>query len=61
MCLPPINADSNNYFKILKKKSEALNLTHLSMGMSGDYEQAILNSSTFLRLGTVILGERKVK
>ena len=61
MCLPPINADSNNYFKILKKKSEALNLTHLSMGMSGDYEQAILNGSTFLRLGTVILGERKVK
>tara|TARA_B100001123_G_scaffold444567_2_gene593770 strand:- start:97 stop:765 length:669 start_codon:yes stop_codon:yes gene_type:complete len=58
MCLPPINEDSDNYFKILKKKSEELKLTHLSMGMSGDYEQAILNGSTYLRLGTVIFGER---
>ena len=58
MCLPPINEDSDNYFKILKKKSEELKLTHLSVGMSGDYEQAILNGSTYLRLGTVIFGER---
>ena len=28
------------------------------MGMSGDYENAILNGSTYLRLGTVILGKR---
>ena len=58
MCLPPINSDSNKYFKILKKTSEKFNLKDLSMGMSADYDQAILNGSTYLRLGTVIFGER---
>ena len=60
MCLPPINSNSNSneYFKILKKASENLNLEDLSMGMSADYEQAILNGSTYLRLGTAIFGER---
>ena len=58
MLLPPINDDPNKYFKILKKKSEALNLTELSMGMSADYNQAILNGATYLRLGTAIFGER---
>ena len=60
MCLPPINNNSSQYFKILKKKSEELNLTDLSMGMSSDYEQATLNGSTFLRLGTIIFGERNI-
>ena len=58
MCLPPINSDPNKYFKILKKTSEKLNLTDLSMGMSADYDQAILNGSTYLRLGTAIFGAR---
>jgi pyridoxal phosphate enzyme (YggS family) len=58
MCLPPINSDSNKYFNILKKTSEKLNLPDLSMGMSLDYDQAILNGSTYLRLGTAIFGER---
>ena len=58
MCLPPINSDSNKYFKILKITSEKLKVTDLSMGMSADYDQAILNGSTFLRLGTAILGAR---
>ena len=58
MCLPPINSNSNEYFRILKKASKNLNLEDLSMGMSADYEQAILNGSTYLRLGTAIFGER---
>ena len=58
MCLPPLNSDSNKYFQILKKTSEKLNLTDLSMGMSSDYEQAILNGATYLRLGTAIFGSR---
>ena len=61
MCLPPINNDSNDYFKILKKTSEKLKLNNLSMGMSNDYEKAIYNGSTFIRLGTAIFGERKIK
>ena len=58
MCLPPLNSDSNKYFEILKKTSEKLNLTDLSMGMSADYDQAVLNGSTYLRLGTAIFGAR---
>ena len=58
MCLLPINSDSNKFFKILKNTSDNLHLKHLSMGMSADYENAILNGSTYLRLGTAILGEK---
>ena len=58
MCLPPINSDSKKYFEILKHHSKKLNLKHLSMGMSTDYEAALLQGSTYLRLGTAILGSR---
>lgn len=60
MCLPPVNSDPSKYFKILKKKSIELNLSDLSMGMSSDYDKAILFGSTFLRLGTAIFGERNI-
>ena len=58
MCLPPIDSNSEEYFKLLKKTAETLNLKELSMGMSSDFEQAVLNRSTYLRLGTLILGKR---
>ena len=58
MCLPPIESNSHEYFNILKNTAENLHLKDLSMGMSSDFEQAILNGSTYLRLGTIILGER---
>ncbi len=58
MCLPPIALNSEDYFKILKNAAEKLNLKELSMGMSGDFEQAIFYGATYLRLGTLILGER---
>ena len=60
MCLPPINADSGKYFRILKKNSDDLNLKDLSMGMSNDYEDAIKCGSTYVRLGTVIFGNRNI-
>ena len=59
MCLPLINSDVSQYFNELKIASSKLNLKNLSMGMSADYEQAVLNGSTHLRLGTAIFGERK--
>ncbi len=59
MCLPPIDSDPIKYFDILKKKAEVLKLKDLSMGMSADYEHAVDKGSTYLRLGTVIFGERK--
>jgi len=60
MCLPPINSNSNEYFKILKTKSNDLGLKDLSMGMSSDYRDAVSNGSTFLRLGTKIFGKRVI-
>ena len=58
MCLPPSKSDSKKYFHLLKKNSEKFNLRELSMGMSSDYEDAVINGSTYLRLGTAIFGER---
>ena len=59
MCLPPLKADPKKYFQILKNEGNKLNLENFSMGMSSDYEDALLNGSTYLRLGTKIFGERK--
>ena len=58
MCLPPVESSSQEYFKILKNVAEKLDLKDLSMGMSSDFEEAIIHGSTYLRLGTIILGER---
>ena len=60
MCLPPMDTSPGEYFKILQDTSQKLNLPDLSMGMSSDYEEAILNGSTYLRLGTAIFGERSL-
>ena len=60
MCLPPVVLKSKEYFKILKKNSEKFNLKNLSMGMSADYEDAILYGSTYIRIGTAIFGKRNV-
>ena len=60
MCLPPMDDDSDKYFKLLKKNSDDLNLKELSMGMSSDFDNAVINGSTFLRLGTIIMGERNI-
>ena len=58
MCIPPINHDPVPFFKELKDLNDKLNLPELSMGMSSDYEKAIENFSTYLRIGTDIFGER---
>ena len=60
MCLPPLDSQSKNYFLSLRKAGEKLNLLEFSMGMSSDYEDAILNGSTFVRIGTELFGERNV-
>ena len=57
MCLPPINDDSDKYFKELKQLAFDNNLKELSMGMSNDYMSAIKNGSTFVRVGSGIFKE----
>ena len=54
MCLPPINEDSQKYFKELRQLAYENNLKELSMGMSNDYISAIQNGSTFVRVGSAI-------
>ena len=61
MCMPPADSNSQEFFNKLKKTAEQLNLKDLSMGMSSDYELAILSGATYLRLGTIILGERNFR
>ena len=58
MCIPPVNLDPVPFFKELKNLNNKLNLSELSMGMSSDYEKAIENYSTYLRIGTDIFGKR---
>ena len=54
MCIPPIVGDPNQYFKSLAKIAISNNLKELSMGMSNDYECAIKNGATFVRIGSKI-------
>ena len=58
MCLPPIDSNSGDFYKILKNLANKLGLKHLSMGMSSDYQNALVEGSTYLRLGTSIMGPR---
>ena len=46
---------------VLKEEAHKLNLKELSMGMSSDFENAVIHGSSYLRLGTAILGERQIK
>ena len=41
------------------KKYDNIDIRHLSMGMSGDFETAIKHGSTMVRIGSAIFGERK--
>jgi len=54
MCIPPLKGDSSRYFKNLAELAKINNLSELSMGMSNDYECAIKNGSTFVRIGSKI-------
>ncbi len=58
MCIPPINQNPTPFFQELNKLNKSLNLKELSMGMSSDYTEAVENSSTYLRIGSAIFGER---
>ena len=58
MCLPPNEMDPVPFFIELKKLNEILKLNELSMGMSSDFIKAVENSSTYLRIGSSIFGQR---
>jgi len=58
MCIPPVNEEPDKYFKEIKFLNQKFNLKEISMGMSSDYLKAVENSSTYLRIGSSIFGER---
>jgi hypothetical protein len=60
MCLPPINENPEKYFLSLNQLRNEVDLCHLSIGMSDDYQIATKCGSTFLRIGSKILGERNI-
>ena len=58
MCIPPINTDPENYFKEMNILSKFLKFSELSMGMSSDFLLATKYSSTYVRIGSSIFGQR---
>ena len=58
MCIPPNDNKSEIYFSKMRKLSEKINLSELSMGMSNDYLKACEYKTTFFRIGSKIFGDR---
>ncbi|RED11922.1 YggS family pyridoxal phosphate-dependent enzyme [Pontivivens insulae] len=58
MCIPPVHETPSLHFALLAKLAERNGLTGLSMGMSGDFEQAIKLGATHVRVGSAIFGAR---
>jgi len=54
MCIPPVEGNPTQYFINLAELARVNNLDELSMGMSNDYECAIKNGATFVRIGSKI-------
>ena len=58
MCIPPHDEEAAVHFAFLAKLARELGLTHLSMGMSADFETAIAFGATYVRVGSQIFGTR---
>ena len=64
MSIPPFSEPARPFFIALRKLRDDLEnqfdikLPYLSMGMSGDFEEAIEEGSTHVRVGTSIFGKR---
>jgi len=58
MCIPPNDQNTKKYFFEMNKINQELNFKELSMGMSGDYLEAVKNSATYVRVGSKIFGSR---
>ena len=59
MCIPPGEVEAAPYFALLAKLARCHGLSGLSMGMSADYETAIMTGATHVRVGTALFGARE--
>ena len=58
MCIPPNDGNTEQHFSEMNKINQLLNFKELSMGMSGDYLEAIRYNATYVRVGSKIFGSR---
>jgi PLP dependent protein len=58
MCIPPVDENPQSHFALLRSLAEAAGLSVLSMGMSHDFEMAIAEGATHVRVGSAIFGVR---
>lgn len=58
MCIPPSDEEPSLHFALLAKLAKKHGFEGLSMGMSGDFERAIAQGATYVRVGSAIFGER---
>ena len=58
MCIPPATDDPRLHFRMLKTMAQRYKFDKLSMGMSGDFESAINEGATYIRVGSAIFGSR---
>lgn len=58
MCVPPLDIEPAPFFALLDKLARDNGLEGRSMGMSGDFETAIMLGATHVRVGTALFGER---
>lgn len=58
MCIPPAQDNPETHFALLSRIAERNDLAGLSMGMSADFETAIANGATHIRVGSAIFGAR---
>ena len=58
MCIPPQDEEPAMHFALLRAIAERNGLPELSMGMSGDFEEAVAFGATSVRVGSAIFGAR---
>ncbi|MCO4849005.1 MAG: YggS family pyridoxal phosphate-dependent enzyme [Yoonia sp.] len=58
MCIPPVDEEPSLHFALLAKIAARNGLAGLSMGMSSDFEAAIAQGATHVRIGSAIFGDR---
>jgi PLP dependent protein len=58
MAVPPSDVEAAPYFALLAKFARDHGLSQLSMGMSGDFETAVMLGATHIRVGSALFGPR---
>ncbi|MBI2857385.1 MAG: YggS family pyridoxal phosphate-dependent enzyme [Chloroflexi bacterium] len=61
MCIPPLGRDPRPFFRRLRRMCDELDLPEASMGMSADFEIAVEEGATTVRIGRALFGERNVR